>query len=62
MVVRLPRGEVPFMREAIEDNAPTMNATSAVLSMSANVESVPDSDLETALRTLGVWDDKLVAL
>lgn len=55
VAIRLPKGEVPFMLDALEDDTKTMNA---VLYTTARypISSVPDSDIETGLNVLGIWD------
>ena len=60
--VRLPAGEFPYMRDAVDDAASTMNAVmgESVVMGDYAVESVGDSDLETALRILGLWTEDMV--
>lgn len=60
-VIRLPTGEEPYMRDAIEEDAPTMNSDRAPAIVTFRVDSVADSDLATALNVLGVDVVRLVA-
>lgn len=54
-VVRLPRGECPYWRSALRDDAETMLAVGGVLFAEYPIEDARGTDVETALRALGVW-------